>query len=297
MSSARANAAARQRRAEPQPTQTNQSFSRQMPPQQQPQLTQLTPQQIQLQQQQRIYQQQAQMQQAQMQQAQMQQAQMQQAQMQQGQPQGQGQMQQGQMQQSKLSISDAIALTTLRLGRVENMVQNLQNNNSEKSGEGEIDSSLLVDIQSRLNLLENWQKSTEKYLTQQVNENENVSNITTHNIDAFYKNNDETINHLKNEIVSLKGELSETKKLLLNLQSFTMQTNQKLVDVVFNDFNMNGNTPQFNFLSMDSISNILSDMDPADLGKSMEITELQVEPQPEPEEQNLKRIVEQELNG
>ena len=292
MSSARANAAARQRRAEPQPTQTNQSFSRQMPPQQQPQLTQLTPQQIQLQQQQRIYQQQAQMQQAQMQQAQMQQAQMQQ-----GQPQGQGQMQQGQMQQSKLSISDAIALTTLRLGRVENMVQNLQNNNSEKSGEGEIDSSLLVDIQSRLNLLENWQKSTEKYLTQQVNENENVSNITTHNIDAFYKNNDETINHLKNEIVSLKGELSETKKLLLNLQSFTMQTNQKLVDVVFNDFNMNGNTPQFNFLSMDSISNILSDMDPADLGKSMEITELQVEPQPEPEEQNLKRIVEQELNG
>jgi len=280
MSSARANAAARQRRAEPQPTQTNQSFSRQMPPQQQPQLTQLTPQQIQLQQQQRIYQQQAQMQQAQMQQAQMQQA---------------------QMQQSKLSISDAIALTTLRLGRVENMVQNLQNNNSEKSGEGEIDSSLLVDIQSRLNLLENWQKSTEKYLTQQVNENENVSNITTHNIDAFYKNNDETINHLKNEIVSLKGELSETKKLLLNLQSFTMQTNQKLVDVVFNDFNMNGNTPQFNFLSMDSISNILSDMDPADLGKGMEITELQVEPQsepePEPEEQNLKRIVEQELNG
>jgi len=291
MSSARANAAARQRRAEPQPTQTNQSFSRQMPPQQQPQLTQLTPQQIQVQQQQRIYQQQAQAQaQAQMQQAQMQQAQMQQAQMQQAQG-------QGQMQQSKLSISDAIALTTLRLGRVENMVQSLQNNNSEKSGEGEIDSSLLVDIQSRLNLLENWQKSTEKYLTQQVNENENVSNITTHNIDAFYKNNDETINDLKNEIVSLKDELSETKKLLLNLQSFTMQTNQKLVDVVFNDFNMNGNTSQFNFLSMDSISNVLSNMNLPDLGKSMEITELQVEPEPEQQEQNLKRIVEQELNG
>jgi hypothetical protein len=296
MSSARANAAARQRRAEPQPTQTNQSFSRQMPPQQQPQLTQLTPQQIQVQQQQRIYQQQAQAQaQAQMQQAQMQQAQMQQAQMQQAQmQQAQGQ---GQMQQSKLSISDAIALTTLRLGRVENMVQSLQNNNSEKSGEGEIDSSLLVDIQSRLNLLENWQKSTEKYLTQQVNENENVSNITTHNIDAFYKNNDETINDLKNEIVSLKDELSETKKLLLNLQSFTMQTNQKLVDVVFNDFNMNGNTSQFNFLSMDSISNVLSNMNLPDLGKSMEITELQVEPEPEQQEQNLKRIVEQELNG
>ena len=286
MSSARANAAARQRRAEPQTpaVQPNQSL-RQIPAQ--TQVSQLTPQQIQYQQQQRIYQQQAEMQQMQ----QMQQGpQMQQgSQMQQGPQMQQGsQMQQGQqIQQSKMSISDAIALTTLRLGRVESIVQGLQNSMSVKSDDVGSDNSLLVDLQARLNLLESWQKFAEKSMSSIQN-----LKLSENSLNENVSNESEIISMLKSEINVLKNELNETKNLLMNLQSFTMQTNQKLVDVVFNDYNnVAENTHQFNFVSMDSLSDVFTKMKSS--SSELDVTELEdqhVEP-------NLKEIIEKELNN
>jgi len=274
MSSARANAAARQRRAEPQTpaVQPNQSL-RQIPAQ--TQVSQLTPQQIQYQQQQRIYQQQAEMQQMQ----QMQQG----PQMQQG-----SKMQQGQqIQQSKMSISDAIALTTLRLGRVESIVQGLQNSMSVKSDDVGSDNSLLVDLQARLNLLESWQKFAEKSMSSIQN-----LKLSENSLNENVSNESEIISMLKSEINVLKNELNETKNLLMNLQSFTMQTNQKLVDVVFNDYNnVAENTHQFNFVSMDSLSDVFTKMKSS--SSELDVTELEdqhVEP-------NLKEIIEKELNN
>ena len=82
-----------------------------------------------------------------------------------GQGQGHGQGQQ-QMQQPKLSISDAIGLITLRLGRVEQIVQTIQTSPNDPTSipEGN-DNSALVDKQvfdhivKRLDILEQKQKN------------------------------------------------------------------------------------------------------------------------------------------
>ncbi len=50
-------------------------------------------------------------------------------------------------------------------------------------------------------------------------------------------NNDSLVNSLQDEIANVRDELRETKDLLLKLQSFTMETNQKLVDIMFQDMN------------------------------------------------------------
>ena len=42
------------------------------------------------------------------------------------------------------------------------------------------------------------------------------------------------VNELKQTVDTVKSELGQLKELLLSLQSFSMQLNQKLVDVVFN---------------------------------------------------------------
>jgi hypothetical protein len=47
----------------------------------------------------------------------------------------------------------------------------------------------------------------------------------------------ETINSLKESVSGLKEELVEVKDLLLKLQSFTMETNQRLTHMVFQNEN------------------------------------------------------------
>ena len=139
-------------------------------------------------------------------------------------------MQQQQMQPPpKLSVSDAIALITLRLGRVEQIIQTMpvdgQNN---LSAEGEniriVDDSVFESIVQRLDALEKGHgelaarkpvvSAAAPLQTQVVNAS--VSKEVTESIEV------------------LKAEMVQVKDLLLNLQSFTMQTNQRLSEIVFN---------------------------------------------------------------
>ena len=89
---------------------------------------------------------------------------------------------------------------------------------------------------------------------------------------------------------NLKEELAKTKDLLMNLQSFTMQTNKKLVDVVFND-NMHNDNHPLSFISMEGMmeqminhsnSNAVVEIEDADM----------VSYQP-----NLKEMIEKELDS
>ena len=54
----------------------------------------------------------------------------------------------------------------------------------------------------------------------------------------------DTVNSLKESVSGLKEELAEVKDLLLKLQSFTMETNQRLTDMVFQTENMDENVAE-----------------------------------------------------
>ena len=132
------------------------------------------------------------------------------------------QMQQGQQMQpglgAKLSISDAIALITLRLGRVEQIVQNMPVDGQTSLGEnsGGVDDAVLANIAQRLEALEKGQKVLAERKPTVVASSAPVNTKLTESVDV------------------LKAEMTQVKELLMQLQSFTMQTNQRLSDIVFN---------------------------------------------------------------
>jgi hypothetical protein len=144
----------------------------------------------------------------------------------QGRP-GQPMQQQQQMQMpAKLSVSDAIALITLRLGRVEQIVQNMPvDGQSNVSADGEniriVDNEVFEHMAQRLDELEKVQQ--ELAARKPV-----VNSAPTQVVNTVVSK------EVSESIEVLKAEMVQVKDLLLNLQSFTMQTNQRLSEIVFN---------------------------------------------------------------
>lgn len=140
-------------------------------------------------------------------------------------------MQQQQMQiPSKLSVSDAIALITLRLGRLEQIVQNMPVDGQPSVGsDGEniriVDNEVFENMAQRLDALEAGQK--ELAMRKPVLSAASPAPVTQVVNNAVTKG-------LSESVEVLKAEMVQVKDLLLNLQGFTMQTNQRLSDIVFN---------------------------------------------------------------
>jgi hypothetical protein len=176
----------------------------------------------------------------------------------------QQQQQQSQQQQQpqmnpRLSISDAIALITLRLGRVENLIQNMPVDSPNGAGldfqQDEnmrmIDVTVFENIVSRLDNLEKGQKTVSDKQTQQqqqqlqqhtqYQQQLNSIKLSTATQSSSSSSliidtkSEENISKLNDSVDVLKAEIVQVKDLLLKLQSFTMETNQKLSDIVFND--------------------------------------------------------------
>jgi hypothetical protein len=220
----------------------------------------------------------------------------------------QQQQQQQQPMNPKLSISDAIALITLRLGRVESIVSNLPN---EPRGDGEnggqvydenmrmIDQNVFNSIVIRLDTLEKNQKLLiEKQKAAPVAvAAEHIKQVVQETI--IKDVSDEKIEPMRETIQMLKDDVSELKGLLMKLQNFTMETNKKLTDIVFDDnipqmFNqsfmfhggasMVGGHPFKEDLGDEMI--VLENMDD-DCGDEIECEKLQ--------STNLKELIKQEL--
>ena len=162
---------------------------------------------------------------------QMQQQQMRPQQQQQMRPQQQQMQQQQPMQNPKLSVSDAIGLITLRLGRVETFIQQMppldqigMNATGENQEIGEnmrvVDEAVFTNIVSRLDKLEQEPKTSNVVASKETNN---------------------AVTELKESVEVLKAEMMQMKGLLLSLQSFTMQTNQKLSELIFNSQQENEN--------------------------------------------------------
>jgi hypothetical protein len=150
----------------------------------------------------------------------------------------------------KLSVSDAIALVTLRLGRVETILSNLPN---EPRGDGEsggqmydenmrmVDQNVFNSIVSRIDTLEKNQKLLIEKQKAAPAAPAPVAQSAAAPIKQMVQEtiikdvSDEKIEPIRESVDSLKDEVSELKDLLMKLQSFTMETNKKLTDIVFDD--------------------------------------------------------------
>jgi len=127
---------------------------------------------------------------------------------------------------AKLSVSDAIALITLRLGRVEQIVQNMPVDGQSNVGvDGEniriVDNEVFEHMVQRLEELEKVQQEL-------AARKPTVSSTPTQVVNTAVSK------EVSESIEVLKAEMVQVKDLLLNLQSFTMQTNQRLSEIVFN---------------------------------------------------------------
>jgi hypothetical protein len=157
-----------------------------------------------------------------------QQAALQQQQYLQGQSQSQSQNQNSNQGTSKMSVPQAITLITLRLGRIEHQLQNLD---PSSNNEG-MDSSLIDSILQRLDMLEHDEKPNtinssqvqDEFLKIKQQLEINKTGLTSiRNSSAV---NTKDVRLVKNEIELLRKEFLETKNIINNL------------NVTYNDINI-----------------------------------------------------------
>lgn len=145
---------------------------------------------------------------------------------------------------SKLSISDAIGLITLRLGRVEQFIIDVENGEQTISHDSTsfipenskvIDSSVLTNIINRIDSLEKRESGS--------NNNEQMLIVSTEiaSLDSQVRKFNEEISkstsyvtRLNETIMQLSKEVIETKEILQNLtikmDSHVQETNEKFLD-------------------------------------------------------------------
>jgi hypothetical protein len=112
----------------------------------------------------------------------------------------------------KLSISDAIALITLRLGRIENIIQNMpMNGEGDFSIDGD-NGAIFMNMMERIDTIEKQQQfqlQQQQENLQESSEIETEVNIPQEAID--------TITYLNNEVAQMKSEMNQFKEMILKM--------------------------------------------------------------------------------
>jgi hypothetical protein len=173
----------------------------------------------------------------------------------------------------KLSFSDAIALITIRLGRVETFINQLppldqlESFSSSHTEESENNLSLVNDnvFQSIITRLERLEKSQNTNIDKKVSEldqkislseNGNVQKILT--LEKLTSSLEEKIlllqnkydipltkeintTEIDNKINFLSTQIDQLKDTVLSLQTYTMNTNTKLIDLIITNTELNEN--------------------------------------------------------
>ena len=148
----------------------------------------------------------------------------------------------------KLSVSDAIALITIRLGRVETFINQLppldqlESFSSSQTEESGNNMSLINDnvFQSIVKRLEQLEKHISLYegnvkkilsLEQKINLLEEI-NSQSKTIDTT---------GIDDKITSLNTQIDQLKDTVLSLQTYTMNTNTKLIELIIENTEINEN--------------------------------------------------------
>ena len=133
---------------------------------------------------------------------------------------------------TKLSVSDAFALTTIRLSRLEMMFQKMNIESlGERIAEHEenvriVDQQVFSSMTSRLDKLEKTVTTTAAAPAQQA------PTVKSLSIQEVEDKVEQKTRDLIANIRTLQDELRTNKDMIYKLQSTIMDTNQKLVDLV-----------------------------------------------------------------
>jgi hypothetical protein len=209
-------------------------------------------------------------------------------------------MSQSQSQFSKMTVPQAITLITLRLGKVESMLQNQSLNLNGMSMEGDdenatdmvqIDSNVLQSIMSRLEALEKRSSVSSgvsgpelTLLKQQVETFKPILTQTKNSTATIVKEHKDIRVHMD----TLRTELEETKELVIALQNLTMDNSQKLLAISMSSDQLLEGFDQP--IDMDA-----AEMDVAEMETAADIYEDMVE-QDDSTAIDLKELVKQEFN-
>ena len=151
------------------------------------------------------------------------------------------------IQNPKLSVSDAIALTTIRLSKVETFINNLppldqlEAYSNQQQSNCMITENVFNSIVSRLDKIEKSDiKINEDKIKpeiQTIKDELNALNTDFQRTKEYLKKENDELNALitdfQNTKNDLKKENAELKNMILILQNYTLQTNQKLSDIIF----------------------------------------------------------------
>ena len=167
--------------------------------------------------------------------------------------------QQGQMSAQqlnpKLHFSDAIALLSLRLGRVEQIVQTMPVDQGVSTENDEniriVDNSVFESMVQRLDTLEKSHKTLSERKPEVIIPPPASTPVVVPSFEVPQHINT-SINSLNTDMLQIKKDIIELKDLLLQLQSFTMKTNERLSSYVFTE---NDNNDQEEFIDGIILSN------------------------------------------
>jgi hypothetical protein len=121
---------------------------------------------------------------------------------------------------SKMTLPQAITLITLRLGRLETQVSQLDTNNSLVNENGEVvDSQLIDSILERLDFLEQEKQNNVNTNNHDIKQQLEVLKSTINTVRNSCAVNSREINTFKNELDILKTDLSNTKFIVEELQA------------------------------------------------------------------------------
>jgi hypothetical protein len=151
----------------------------------------------------------------------------------------------------KLSISHAITLITLRLGKLETYIQKLEteiiplmlnstvmNDSFSNKDSNDINYESLEEkmnlIISKMNSLEKENISLHNKIQILELQATKIINPEIQKTDTLI-NKEEILNELKEHIIPFESEITKLKDLLLYLQNNSLEINQKLNNILFNN--------------------------------------------------------------
>ena len=165
----------------------------------------------------------------------------------------------------KLSVSDAIALITIRLGRVETFINQLppldqlesfsssQTEETSNNNMSLVNDNVFQSIITRLEKLETDKTASvleKKNLENIISSLEQKINLLQHESKTINITQTETIKtdtiqidttKIDDKINSLNEKIVELKDTVLALQTYTMNTNTKLIDLIITNTELNEN--------------------------------------------------------
>jgi len=138
----------------------------------------------------------------------------------------------------QLSVSDAFALVTLRLGKMESLIKKWQEEGfpGETSTQPGIDTSIIQAIVSRIEKVElSTNTLIANKITAQSIQQPSASPSLVHSPQQWKAMEEKIIVEVENKLGNIVKDILELKDTLIKVQSFTMETNQKLVNAIFQE--------------------------------------------------------------